>query len=427
MEPPRSEEPYSSSFPYDEEDGIREPYGTGEEPMAQDGPSPSTDPYAYPREPSGDIDSQRPSQSGGRSYGSDPHYGGNTTRSPYGGAPSYQQPPGPSQYPYPQPPQYLPPYYSGYGQPYGSPYYGVPYITYVQYFRETLSIPQIRSLLVIFIISIIGGSTVLLLGEPYIFMFPVFFIIAFTFPSFIWISYVYHKDILEPESKHGIFIALSWGMFSTIFALFPNSVAAYYSLVFAAVVVAPLGEEFFKPLGIRRVRSEINSELDGLIYGVSCGMGFAIIENFTYELTFLFSGDSPIEIWALGSFIRGIGSTIIHAVGAGLIGFTYARLKIMKRQARYLQQPIRASLYNLSLPMAYVVAVLIHAAWNGSASIPEFLDTTEGLYLSLFGHILTFLVAFHIIKSLANEGIRRDVERHSGNAYKNRINRPAQQ
>jgi len=316
---------------------------------------------------------------------------------------------------------YYPPYYSGYGQAQGSPYYSVPYVTYVQYFRETLSIPQIRSLLIIFFISIIGGSIVLIAGAPLIFLFPIFFIIAFTFPSFIWISYVYHKDILEPESKHGIFIALSWGMFSTIFVVFPNTIAGFYSILLAAVVVAPFIEEFFKPLGIRRVSPEINSELDGLIYGVTCGMGFAIIENFLYELGFSLSGEASVIIWPLGSFIRGIGSTIIHAVGAGLIGFTYARNKISRRRSRYETSEGRKPLYNLSIPSSYLVAVLIHAAWNGSASIPLIMDNEAGLLLSFAGHIFTFLAAFHIIKSLANEGIRRDVDRHGGRSYLNPV------
>jgi len=129
-----------------------------------------------------------------------------------------QQPSTPPQYP-----GYYPPYYSGYAHPAAAPYYGAPYVTYIQYFRETLSIPHIRTLLIIFTLSIIGGSAVLIAGFPSVLLFPIFFIIAFTFPSFIWISYVYHKDVLEPESKHAIFLTLTWGMFSTIFAIFPNN------------------------------------------------------------------------------------------------------------------------------------------------------------------------------------------------------------
>lgn len=331
---------------------------------------------------------------------------------------AYQQP---AQYSVPHAPQqssYYPPYYSGQGQGYGygQSYYSVPYVTYVQYFRETFSIPQIRSLLNIFLLSILGGTIVLILQDPYIFLFPVFFIIAFTFPSFIWISYVYHKDILEPESKHGIFLALTWGMFSTLFVIFPNTIIGSFSPVLAAVVVAPLIEEFFKPLGLTRVKSEMSSELDGLIFGVTCGMGFAIIENFTYEINFLFSGESYVALWAVGSFIRGVGSTIVHAVGAGLIGFTYARIRI-SQQKRNMHVGSLSILYNLDLLSAFVLAVALHAVWNGSASIPEFLPNNVGAVTSIIGHILVFAASFHIIKSLANEGIRRDVERHQGRQY----------
>ena len=268
-----------------------------------------------------------------------------------------------------------------------------------------------------FLVSIVGGSFVLFIGPPIEFLFPIFFIIAFTFPSFIWISYVYHKDVLEPESKHGIFLALTWGMFSTLLAIGPNSLVSLYNFTLAAVIVGPLVEEFFKPLGITRVKSEMNSELDGLIYGVTCGMGFAIIENFSYELEFVFSGDEAIVVWTLGSFIRGVGSTIVHAVGSGLIGFTYARLRIARQNRNMGVGSLRNPLYNLSLPLAYILAVVLHAGWNGSASIQEFIDGDLGAATSIIGHILVFGLSFHIMKSLANEGIRRDVERHRGRQY----------
>ena len=325
---------------------------------------------------------------------------------------------------------YSAPYYGGYGQGYNTPYVGIPYLTYVQYFRKTLSIPTIRPLLIIFLISIAGGSFVLLIGGAALTLFPVFFIIAFTFPSFIWISYVYHKDILEPESRHGIFLALAWGMFSTLFALIPNVLGLFYldmiystgiAMMITAVVIAPLNEEFFKPLGIRKVRDEMNTELDGLIYGVSCGMGFAIIENFTYELGFLFSGDSPAVLWTFGAFIRGLGSTIIHAVGAGFIGFSYARMRMHHRDIKNKEHHGIKSFYNLSIPAAYLVAVALHAGWNGSASIPEFMDGMYGILLSIAGHIIVFIAAFYLLRSLANEGIRRDMERHGNVPYANPV------
>lgn len=317
-------------------------------------------------------------------------------------------------------PSYRPPYYAPPPSP-GVPYFSVPYITYIQYFRETLSIPHIRTLLYIFLISIFGGSMVLVAGFPWVMTFPIFFIIAFTFPSFIWISYVYHKDILEPESKHAIFLTLTWGMFSTIFAIFPNTIAdILYGGMVAAVLVAPFNEEFFKPLGIRRVAKEIDSELDGLIYGVTCGMGFAIVENFSYELSFLFIGESSIVAWSVGAFIRGLGSTIIHAVGAGLIGFTYARIKLEKKGNMNPHEPVswrKNPLTNLSLIGAYLVAVFIHMCWNFSASISELWDALPAIPLSILGHLLTFSMAFYIIKFLANEGIERDMIRHKGASY----------
>ena len=57
------------------------------------------------------------------------------------------------------------------------------------------------------------------------------------------------------------------------------------------------------------------------MYGVACGMGFAIIENMLYELFILLYTDRCMDP---NAFVRGIGSTVLHAVGPAAIGFAVA-------------------------------------------------------------------------------------------------------
>jgi len=212
------------------------------------------------------------------------------------------------------------------------PYRTVRFYSFMKY---TLRIPKMKTLLGIFMLALFIGFLTLTLGGAFLLLFPVCFIIAFSFPSLMWISYVYHQSTRAPEPRDSIFKALLWGMFSTIPAAIINGTFGYglgTGLAFLVpVLVAPFNEEFFKPLGLGFLKPDIKSRIDGLVFGVTCGMGFAMTENLLYELSFLYGSAA---VWTLNSFLRGVGSTIIHAVGSGLIGFMYASYDLKRKRAR---------------------------------------------------------------------------------------------
>jgi len=262
--------------------------------------------------------------------------------------------------------------------------------------REKLSLPGIKVLFIVFILAIVIGGLSLFYGGISLIVFPICFLIAFSFPSLMWVSYVYSKDIHTPEPGRNVLIALTWGMISTIPAMIINSWAAtFLSFTLVAVMIAPIGEELLKPLGLTFLKPDINNELDGVIYGVSCGMGFALIENLNYELTFvliqLFPNTFDPEmlgvtwtetLWSLGSLARGLGSTIIHALGAGFIGFAYARYMNKKGTSETI------------LVMAYLAAIAVHAAWNGVASTE--IDVIAIPFMFTFP-ILAFLILRYLV------------------------------
>ena len=66
------------------------------------------------------------------------------------------------------------------------------------------------------------------LGErgPFLYLFPIAFIIAFSFPGLIWISYIYTRTVASPEPQRLVLIALAWGMFSTLPASLLNDMGA---------------------------------------------------------------------------------------------------------------------------------------------------------------------------------------------------------
>jgi len=233
--------------------------------------------------------------------------------------------------------------------------------------RRPLSLPPANTLMWVFLAAVLVGglSLALIFVFPIItgLVFPLAFIIGFSFPSLIWISYVTKFHNFAPLPGKPILLAFTFGMLSTIPAMLVNTAAslstgadlegASLAIQLAVVAgVAPFVEEFCKPWGVYLVKNHVKGRLDGLIYGVTCGVGFALIENISYEASFLMSGEGMAAVWAIGALARGLGSIVVHAVGAGFIGYTYGRLR-----------KGRGSI--LTLVLAYLLAILFHAAWNG--------------------------------------------------------------
>ena len=100
-----------------------------------------------------------------------------------------------------------------------------------------------------------------------------------------------------------------------------------------------------------------------------------MVENCLYEFGFIISGADPVTFWGIGSLIRGLGSTIVHGVGAGLIGYAFAR---------YLMDKNKTGTF-INIILAYIAAVGLHAAWNGLAVV------TSG---SLYGLIIIMVVGY---------------------------------
>ncbi len=126
------------------------------------------------------------------------------------------------------------------------------------------------------------------------------------------------------------------------------------SSILAAVVIAPIVEEFSKALGLGLVRREMNELEDGIIYGAAVGLGFAATENFVYGLTALAQDGFGASVLTVS--IRVFSSTLLHAAASAIIGFGYG---VVVR---------RGGVAAEVLPH-YIFAVLLHAAYNFLVSI----------------------------------------------------------
>lgn len=126
-------------------------------------------------------------------------------------------------------------------------------------------------------------------------------------------------------------------------------------------VWAPLTEEIAKGLGVILIvvlaHREIDSLLDGIIYGAMAGLGFAFTENLLYF------GSSLIEggwgDWGMVVILRTIPFGLNHALFTGLTGLGLA--------AAYLN---RNTLARITLPIVGLAASMIfHAIHNLGASL----------------------------------------------------------
>lgn len=117
----------------------------------------------------------------------------------------------------------------------------------------------------------------------------------------------------------------------------------------AAVIIAPIVEEFAKALGLRPARRHMSELEDGIIYGAALGLGFAATENMVYGVAGLLDGGFGI---AFGTVImRTFSSMLLHAAASGIVGYGFSRVHVGQRGGALLVG-------------SYLTAVLLHAAYN---------------------------------------------------------------
>ncbi|MEC7697236.1 MAG: PrsW family intramembrane metalloprotease [Candidatus Thermoplasmatota archaeon] len=269
--------------------------------------------------------------------------------------------------------------------------------------RQVLQLPKSGVLFFLFLMSLALGLVALTERGPFIFLFPIAFVIAFAFPGLIWVSYIYSRTVTSPEPQRLVLIALAWGMFSTLPSSLLNDLGSRIvdvnqnallgkgdfgtpELILVSVI-APFVEELLKPVGLIFILKRLKTPYEGVLYGVACGMGFAIIENMLYELFILLWYGS--DAWTLNAFVRGIGSTVLHAVGPAAIGFAVA-------YSRQMEVSMKSYLI-----YAYIFGFVMHAAWNGFATLPLLKSGENWEYFSyLLIAIMIILCLAFIVKSL---------------------------
>lgn len=174
-------------------------------------------------------------------------------------------------------------------------------------------------------------------------------------------------DRVQPEPR----AVLAWTFVAgatavLLFALVLNTAAGYalYPLVggetaelLSAAVVAPLVEEGGKAavllLVVYRFRHQISGPLDGVVYASAVGLGFATVEDVLYY-GYAAGEGALVETVVM----RGVLSPLAHPL---FTAFTGVGLGLLVAG--------RTRLGKAAPVLGFTVAVLLHALWNGSASV----------------------------------------------------------
>lgn len=159
-------------------------------------------------------------------------------------------------------------------------------------------------------------------------------LIASIGPGLLWLWYFYRQDKYEPEPVRvilkifliGLLVVVPAGLLEQIWRQqLINAVknADWASFLVMSFLVISLIEEGLKTLTLWWFvgRSpELNEPVDGIIYGITLGLGFASLENLLWASVFGFGVAA----------LRAVVTTLAHATFTGWMGHYISRYKLQK-------------------------------------------------------------------------------------------------
>jgi len=209
----------------------------------------------------------------------------------------------------------------------------------------------------------------------------------------IWIR---NRERYNREQWKPIFLCFIWGatiavvtsfILEIIFELpFTYSLSdAEMTPFLAAIVIAPVIEEFTKPLALRlkSVRYNLDEIEDGLIYGAVAGLGFSATENLLYGYSSLSEG---IVAFLVLMAVRSFGGCLLHASATALTGYGYGKA-VMRH----------SSLFGV-LPY-FILAIFLHGFYNFLVSY-ELVGVISGLFLAFLFVIIAITIIRNRIRTL---------------------------
>lgn len=212
-------------------------------------------------------------------------------------------------------------------------------------------------------------------------------------PILLYIALIYWFDRYEKEPWWLLTATFFWGAIpSILFAYFFNTLlsAPIYWLTgetlgetISASLIAPVVEESIKGLAVLAIlliwRNELDSPLDGIIYGAMVGLGFALVENVFYFMSVYQEGG--LEAWGMNVFVRSIVFGLNHALFSSMTGLGIALARMATRPV------VKAA----ALLGGWSTAVFLHFLHNFTVSFGNLLCLVA-LVSDWGGVLLTLLI-----------------------------------
>ena len=205
-------------------------------------------------------------------------------------------------------------------------------------------------------------------------------------PAYLYLKSIRNAEETDKEPWSALQTVFIWGAVSGVFyALILNSLGgsivflysgndADLTFILTAIIVAPIVEEFVKPLVLFRnvsVKGEIDEVVDGIVYGAACGLGFGATENILYGLS-----EGAVSSGLLGVIIvvalRTVSSILLHLTASSFTGYGIS------------QYLVKGESFSVVVKY-YLLAVLIHAAWNTAAVLGSSLILIFSILLAIGG------------------------------------------
>ncbi|MBL7260674.1 PrsW family intramembrane metalloprotease [Actinoplanes sp. LDG1-01] len=205
--------------------------------------------------------------------------------------------------------------------------------------------------------------------------------------------FVSELDFLEREPAELLVVAFAWGGLVATTVSIPGGVALENLMAklgspqlaagWGAALAGPTVEEIAKTLGVVAVvliaRAQVNSVLDGVVYGAMVGLGFQIAEDIVFAVgavALAGQGDQVqpvIATFLLRGFLAGIWS---HTLFGALAGAGIGYLVVSRERGRAHRAGVAA--------LAVLGAWAFHVLWNS----PLLIDGLGNGALALLGVLL---------------------------------------
>ncbi len=213
-------------------------------------------------------------------------------------------------------------------------------------------------------------------------------------PLVIVIPVLRWLDRVEPEPRDARVHSLLWGATVAVAAaiIINSTVEAMAGSTVAAVVSAPIVEEAAKAAGILWAvrRKELDGVMDGVVYAGWVALGFAVVEDFLY---FAEAGEAVFTVFIVRALLTPFAHPLFTAWTGMAIGLAVARRKPLVP-------------YTIA---GYLVAVVLHAAWNGALSTAD--DDSLGIVGIAAGLFVLLFLAVGLALVRLRKGDKRAFER----------------